>query len=166
MSDTPRTNEEWLRLQRDYNKRYRSITFSEMATGMSRFAETLERELAEVTKQRDAFRDELSKVMPEDYKDWWENDKNEWPLVARLSIENKDRLIQLDHEINEGLLLKLAEVAKQRAALVDAFQLVWKHLKGERIRHDYITGTKEAGDLKTLQQVCKEALAAVKGGEP
>ena len=60
---------------------------------------------------------------------------------------------------------ELAEVTKQRDELAKSLQLVWNHLKGERIRHDYITGTKEAGDLKTLQEVCKQALAAVKGGE-
>ena len=32
--------------------------------------------------------DELSSVMPEDYKDWWQNSKEEWPLVAKLSIED------------------------------------------------------------------------------
>lgn len=32
--------------------------------------------------------DELSSVMPEDYKDWWQNSKEEWPLLAKLSIEN------------------------------------------------------------------------------
>lgn len=31
---------------------------------------------------------ELSKVMPPDFKDWWENEKKEWPLVARLVIES------------------------------------------------------------------------------
>lgn len=30
--------------------------------------------------------DELSSVMPEDYKDWWQNSKEEWPLLAKLSI--------------------------------------------------------------------------------
>jgi len=32
--------------------------------------------------------DELSSVMPEDYKDWWQNSKEEWPEVAKGSIEN------------------------------------------------------------------------------
>jgi len=32
--------------------------------------------------------DELSSVMPEDYKDWWQNSKEEWPLVAKSSIES------------------------------------------------------------------------------
>lgn len=32
--------------------------------------------------------DELSSVMPEDYKDWWQNSKEEWPIVAKSSIES------------------------------------------------------------------------------
>ena len=39
--------------------------------------------------------DELSSVMPEDYKDWWQNSKEEWPLLAKLSIE--------DHRASEEL---------------------------------------------------------------
>lgn len=34
-----------------------------------------------------AWEEELSKVMPEDFKDWWQNSRCEWPLVARLVIE-------------------------------------------------------------------------------
>ena len=32
--------------------------------------------------------DELSSVMPEDYKDWWQNSNEEWPEVAKGSIQN------------------------------------------------------------------------------
>ena len=31
---------------------------------------------------------ELSSVMPEDYKDWWQNSKEEWPEIAKGSIES------------------------------------------------------------------------------
>jgi len=31
---------------------------------------------------------EISKVMPADYKDWWQNDRAEWPVVARMNIES------------------------------------------------------------------------------
>lgn len=65
---------------------------------------------------------------------------------------------------SEKLEKELASITQQRDALLNSLQLIWTHLKGERIRHDYITGTEEAGDLKTLQQVCKEALATVEGG--
>jgi len=26
--------------------------------------------------------------MPPDFKDWWQNDRSEWPLIARLTIES------------------------------------------------------------------------------
>lgn len=35
-----------------------------------------------------AWETELSKVMPPDFKDWWQNSKTEWPLVARTVIES------------------------------------------------------------------------------
>lgn len=31
---------------------------------------------------------ELSRAMPRDFKDWWQNSKTEWPLIARLTIES------------------------------------------------------------------------------
>lgn len=31
---------------------------------------------------------QLSSVMPVDYKDWWQNSKEEWPEVAKSSIES------------------------------------------------------------------------------
>ncbi len=50
MSDTPRTEEEWKRLQRNKGCGYRSdITHRDLAHGMFNFAETLERELYEMT---------------------------------------------------------------------------------------------------------------------
>ncbi len=40
----------------------------------------------QIKAERDAYRAELSAVMPPDYKDWWANSKLEWPLVAALTI--------------------------------------------------------------------------------
>ena len=34
-----------------------------------------------------AYDDEISKEMPPDFKDWWENSKDEWPLITRLVLE-------------------------------------------------------------------------------
>ena len=42
----------------------------------------------EIRAELKSWQDELSKVMPDDFKDWWQNSKKEWPLVARLVIEN------------------------------------------------------------------------------
>jgi hypothetical protein len=32
--------------------------------------------------------EELSNVMPKDYKDWWQGSKEEWPIIAKSSIES------------------------------------------------------------------------------
>lgn len=54
MSDTPRTSEEWRRIQRLPDGRYSSqVTDEDLAHGMCNFAKQLERELAGATKQRD-----------------------------------------------------------------------------------------------------------------
>ena len=44
-----------------------------------------------IQKELDRLRrydDELSSVMPDDYKDWWQGSKEEWPLIAKFSIES------------------------------------------------------------------------------
>jgi len=52
MTDTPRTREEWRRIQRRPDGRYDSeITYEDLAHGMSNFAKQLERELAEARGQ-------------------------------------------------------------------------------------------------------------------
>ena len=35
-----------------------------------------------------AWETELSKVFAPDYKDWWQNSKEEWPMIARMTIES------------------------------------------------------------------------------
>jgi len=42
-----------------------------------------------------AWETELSKVMPTDFKDWWQIDRKEWPLVARLTIEGRRKSEEL-----------------------------------------------------------------------
>jgi hypothetical protein len=36
-----------------------------------------------------AYDEEISKEMPKDFKDWWENSKEEWPLIARYILERR-----------------------------------------------------------------------------
>jgi cephalosporin-C deacetylase-like acetyl esterase len=36
-----------------------------------------------------AYDEEISKEMPKDFKDWWENSKEEWPLIARYVLERR-----------------------------------------------------------------------------
>lgn len=45
--------------------------------------EFLQKELARLQR----YDDELSKVMPKDYKDWWQNSKEDWPELAAASID-------------------------------------------------------------------------------
>lgn len=35
-----------------------------------------------------SYDEELSKVMPPDFKDWWQNSKDEWPQIAAAVITN------------------------------------------------------------------------------
>ena len=47
-----------------------------------------------------AYDDELSAEMPADLKDWWRNSRDEWPLVARLVLQNRrERLEECYAEI-------------------------------------------------------------------
>ena len=63
MTDTPRTSEEWRRIQRRPDGRYGSeITYQDLAHGMSNFAKQLERELAAVTEQRDRLAEALREL--------------------------------------------------------------------------------------------------------
>lgn len=43
----------------------------------------IQKELARLQR----YDDEISKVMPKDYKDWWQNSKEDWPELAAFSID-------------------------------------------------------------------------------
>ena len=43
---------------------------------------------AGVSAERTRWLLEIGQVMPKDFKDFWENSPEEWPLVTRLVIEN------------------------------------------------------------------------------
>ena len=42
-----------------------------------------------ITRQLAEWETEVGLEMPTDFKDWWQNSKNEHPLVARLVLENR-----------------------------------------------------------------------------
>ena len=58
--------------------------------------------------------DRLTAVMPPDYKDWHENSRQEWPLVAALTIENLTAQSDWAHE---ELSRSQAEVERLRYVL-------------------------------------------------
>ena len=76
-------------------------------------ARELERELTQ-------WQAELSKVMPPDFKDWWQNSKAEWPLVARLVIEGKNRERAAADEYTARIERELAESIKLRGFIEQA----------------------------------------------
>jgi hypothetical protein len=48
-----------------------------------------------------AYDDELSKVMPPDFKDWWQNSKDEWPEIASWVITNlRERLEESERQLD------------------------------------------------------------------
>ena len=60
-----------------------------------------------------AYDEELSKVMPKDYKDWWENSKNEWPLIARLMIEDLEKDREWCYETIDMMSKKIEELKEK-----------------------------------------------------
>lgn len=47
-----------------------------------------------VTQKLMIWEDELSSVMPPDMKDWWQNDRAEWPMVTTALI----RMLKADND--------------------------------------------------------------------
>lgn len=74
---------------------------------------------------------ELSAVMPADYKDWWQNSKAEWPVVARLTIKN----LRKHREEACAVADRLADTVERQAR--------------------EIAGLKKAMDREVFQQFCK-----------
>lgn len=49
-----------------------------------------------------AWEDEISEVMPDDFSDWWQNDRSEWPMIAAALI----RSLKADNERAWDMALK------------------------------------------------------------
>jgi len=54
--------------------------------------------------------EEISKEMPLDFKDWWENSPEEYPLVARWVIENLRKDREWCYEVMDKQALKIKEL--------------------------------------------------------
>jgi phytoene dehydrogenase-like protein len=59
-------------------------------------------------KRLQRYDDEISKEMPEDYKDWWQNSKEEWPLITRLTLEGRRESIDQLYDDIDHLRYELA----------------------------------------------------------
>jgi len=61
---------------------------------MGNIEEGNKEKLAYCEQRLKSWEDEVSKEMPLDFKDWWQNSKEEWPLVCRLVLENRRKEIE------------------------------------------------------------------------
>ena len=126
MTPTPRTDDEWNTLivsapwdaaaehmAQVARQLERELDFSEK-TGMQIWAanERLKADRVALERGLAAWEAELSKVMPPDFKDWWQNSKAEWPLVARLVIEGKNRERDAADEYAERMERELAALTE------------------------------------------------------
>jgi cephalosporin-C deacetylase-like acetyl esterase len=57
--------------------------------------------------------EEISKEMPKDFKDFWENSKEEWPLVARLVLEGRRENLEWCYEVMDKQALKIKELEEE-----------------------------------------------------
>lgn len=105
-SKTPRTDAAIV----DWNK----VQLTMIPAVSSKDMRQLETELAAAQERIQLWETELSQVMPADFKDWWENSKAEWPVVARIVIESlrKRELLALERpqEREERLRHALEEI--------------------------------------------------------
>ena len=63
---------------------------------------------ATLLERLDRYDQALSAVMPPDFKDWWENSKDEWPDVAAGVVENLRKREELAWEQVERLASQLS----------------------------------------------------------
>ena len=116
----------------------------------------LRAELANERVKLARWEDELSAVMPPDFKDWWQNSREEWPMVARMVIEGSDS----ERDILERQLAAEREQIKANHA---ATLLIEQMLYKERALADKLAGEIEswasiAGDYTPMS--ADKAIAA------
>jgi hypothetical protein len=89
--------------------RLRTYANVEQAEGRPAIGRSLSR-AAELLERLDRYDQALSAVMPSDFKDWWQNSKDEWPDVAAGVIENLRKREELAWEQMERLSPPQGEV--------------------------------------------------------
>jgi hypothetical protein len=65
-----------------------------------------EKELARLKR----YDDEISREMPLDFKDWWENSPEEYPLVTRLVLEGRRQEIELWCDVVDRQAVEIKEL--------------------------------------------------------
>jgi hypothetical protein len=57
--------------------------------------------------------EEISKEIPLDFKDWWQNSKDEWPLVTRLVLEGRREQVEWCNDVIDKQALKIKELEEK-----------------------------------------------------
>ena len=73
---------------------------------MTDLPEDIQKELARLKR----YDEEISKEMPLDFKDWWENSPEEYPLVARLVLEGRRKELEWCYEVIDKQTLEIKEL--------------------------------------------------------
>ena len=102
-------------LERDSSSRWRELIESEVAN--------LRAELADERVKLARWEDELSAVMPPDFKDWWQNSREEWPMVARMVIEGSDSERDI---LERQLAAKREQIKANHAATLVIERMLYK----------------------------------------
>lgn len=91
----------------------------------------IQKELARLQR----YDEELSKEMPSDFKDWWENSKEEWPLIARLVLEDRRKNIELSYDIFDKQVQEFKELYEYTKELEEKI----KELEEEKTRLELLS---------------------------
>jgi cephalosporin-C deacetylase-like acetyl esterase len=75
--------------------------------------------------------EEISKEMPEDFKDFWENSKEEWPLVTRLVLEGRRENLEWCYDVIDKQALKIKDLEEKIKELEQYNQELIEELAGE-----------------------------------
>jgi hypothetical protein len=70
-------------------------------------ARTLERRAIAAEAKLAKWESELSRTMPADFKDWWQNSPDEWPEVARMVIEGLRKQVEMTDKAAEARVKEL-----------------------------------------------------------
>ena len=73
------------------------------------FIPSIQKELARLRR----YDEEISKEMPKDYKDWWENSKEEYPEVARLVLEGRRENLEWCYNVIDKQTEKIKELEEK-----------------------------------------------------
>lgn len=60
--------------------------YDDFFSALGGFIDELKTENENLKSSLKKWEDELSSIMPPDYKDWWQNSREEWPEIAKQTI--------------------------------------------------------------------------------